>query len=226
MRTSNAAFVVSVAAALTAWAIPAAAEPPAGQAPSTQQAPSEKEAKGGARASFTAPAPPVSSGSGALTLRLSPLPGSGYPWAAPRAEIASVGPVGPIVPALTINVGSTSDDDRRPLRVAGGVVLGLGLATLFAAGVTGIVASASTIGLADECPNQRCVAGSSGARDLIRARDAALAADWLVGIGAPVTGAGTILMLYSAVVERYARATDARVFVAAGPAGGALRLTF
>lgn len=132
------------------------------------------------------------------------LPPSAWAWATPRAHVASIGPVGalPLYPRFWGGGGGGG-----PLRVTGGVVFGLGLATLFGAGVTAIVAAAQTSRLSDDCPGKICYEGTSGGRALNTARDAAQAADWLIGIGAPVTASGMLMMLYSIVVER----ADARL---------------
>jgi hypothetical protein len=161
------------ALAAASWARPALAEAPA------------------AGPADTAPQP-------SLKLDLSPSV-SPWVWATPRANVASLAPI--TLPALP-RPRLWSSGGGGPLRISGGVVLGLGLAVLFGAGVTGIVAAAETSRLGDNCPNKVCYEGTRGADALNTARDAAYAADWLIGIGAPVTASGTILLLYSAVVER------------------------
>lgn len=157
-----------------------------------------------------------------VKLELFPPAGSQWLWATPRANVASLGPVGSLSlhPKLWSSGGA-----QRPLRVSGGVVLGLGLLALFGAGVSGIVAAAEAASLDSECPNKLCYEDSIGGRSLERARGAALAADWLVGIGAPVTASGTVMMLYSAVVERYGRLPSSPVF-RASPGGGGLMFHF
>src|SRR4051812_9038504 len=60
-------------------------------------------------------------------------PSSTWLWATPRAHVASLVPLAP--GPLRLGYGYSSSG---PLRAGGAVVMGLGLATLFGAGVTGI----------------------------------------------------------------------------------------
>lgn len=139
-------------------------------------------------------------------------------WATPRANVASLGPV----PILLRPYGYSGA--ATPLRATGAVVMGLGIMALFGAGVTGIVAAAQSSRLGDDCPGKVCYEGTRGADRLNSVRDTALAADWLVGIGAPVTASGVVMMLYSAVVDRYGL-SPSPVF-RASPSGGGLMFHF
>lgn len=143
--------------------------------------------------------------------------------ATPRANVASLTPLSilPVHPAL---YGGTSA--RRPLEIAGFVTFGLGLATLAASGITGIVAAAETSRLDSDCPGKVCVEGSSGERSLNRALGAARATDWLLGIGTPVTVSGIVMLLYSAVVDRYGLLTVRGPVFSASSGGGNLTFHF
>lgn len=201
MRISKATFLVPALAAAV-WARPALADAPAAD-PARSALP-------------TAPAP-------SLKLGLSPA-ASPWIWATPRASVASLAPISlPVLPRPRL----WTSGGGGPLRVSGAVLLGLGLATLFAAGVTGIVAAAEAGRLGDNCPGKICYEGTRGGDALNTARDAAYAADWLIGIGAPVTASGTILMLYSAVVERdYGSLVYPSPVFRASPGGGGWTFRF
>ena len=103
-------------------------------------------------------------------------------------------------PALDGLRGSqaSSTGARTPLIIAGSVFTGLGAGTLLAAGITWTVAAGESLSLDDECPDQVCYTGTRGGDAYERAHDAEYAADVLVGIGAPITGAGVIMLLYAA----------------------------
>ncbi len=166
---------------------------------------------------LASPPPLAASPSGTLTFDLA----AGPAVPVPRASVASL----TFLPKLPVfpRVGSY---DSRPLRITGVVVLSLGIATLFAAGVTAIVAGASTVGLDDDCPGKVCFEGTSGARKLDRSRDAARATDWLLGIGGPVVASGTVMLLYSAVVERRDSASRYSPVLRAGPGSASLTVHF
>lgn len=190
--------------------------------------------------------PPRPSASATATATL--VPASPPPTAAPSSAAPSSPPppdpaltydlAGPAVPVPRVDVASLTflpklpvfprvgSYDSRPLRITGVVVLSLGIATLFAAGVTAIVAGASTVGLDDDCPGKVCFEGTSGARKLDRSRDAARATDWLLGIGGPVVASGTVMLLYSAVVERRDSASRYSPVLRAGPGSASLTVHF
>ena len=152
-----------------------------------------------------------------------PLSVSEEPWATPRANVASLAPLAPLhlAPRLWGSSGAS-----RPLLSTGAVLMGLGIMTLFGSGVAGIVAAVEASQLGEECPNKVCYEDTRGGRSLARARDAALASDWLLGIGAPVTASGVVLMLYSAVVDRYGRVVSPSPVFSASPTGGSLMFKF
>lgn len=148
------------------------------------------------------------------------------PFFMPRANVASLSPV-TLLPVLPRWGRSYDGSSRRPLRITGTVVLSLGLATLLGAGLSGIVAAASAANLSSYCPNYTCVEGSIGPDRVRDARDAARATDWLIGIGGPVVASGTVMLIYSAVLERYASVQPTTVFQAqAGPTGASMTIQF
>jgi len=143
----------------------------------------------------------------------------------PRFNVASLGPLGPL-PVLPRFRWSSGYQASRPLRTTGIVVLSLGVATMFAAGVTAIVAATSASDLEDECPGGKCVEDTRGGRSYSRALDSARATDWLIGIGMPVLASGTVMLIYSAVLERNnARAWPTTV-LRASPTGATLAVHF
>src|SRR5512134_2411952 len=106
-------------------------------------------------------------------------------------------------PVTLTQVRSSPDRaPRTPLAIAGSVCAGLGGATLMAAGITWLVAAGESMALDDECPNKICYTGTRGGDAYERARDAERGADILVGIGAPVMGAGIMMLLYAAALGR------------------------
>lgn len=148
-----------------------------------------------------------------------------------RPNLASLGPV-PILPAPPRWGGYYSE--KPPLRTTGTVVVSLGVATMFGAGISAILTAAFASSLSRECPNHQCVEGTTGGRTLQEARDAALATDWLIGIGMPVIASGTVMLIYSAVLERnyIGKGGTPRFFarhspvVRVGPSGGSLSFAF
>ena len=202
-----------------------------------------------ARSALAQPAPPPASPALLPSAAAdAPPPAAPPPTAAPSSAAPSSPPppdpaltydlAGPAVPVPRVDVASLTflpklpvfprvgSYDSRPLRITGVVVLSLGVATLFGAGVAAIVAGASSIDLDDECPGKVCVEGSSGARNLDRTRDAARATDWLLGIGGPVVASGTVMLLYSAVVERRDSASRYSPVLRAGPGSASLTVHF
>lgn len=150
-----------------------------------------------------------------------PLPAT-FEFAAPRAHVASLGPLSalPVFPrASAYNAGSG-------LRIGGTIVLSLGLATMMGAGIAAIVAGASALDLEDECPGKVCFEGSRGEDRLHRARDAARATDWLLGIGMPVVASGAVMLMYSAVLGRRGSASVPPPVLRAGPGGASLTFHF
>jgi hypothetical protein len=105
--------------------------------------------------------------------------------------------------------------------------------TLFASGVTWLVAWSSAVKLDDDCPNRRCVAGTTGADNLERARDARDAADVLAGIGFGTLGGGLVVIALAVGTgekiskhsgKRSAPPTSAKL--KAAPGGASLEVTF
>lgn len=144
--------------------------------------------------------------------------------ATPRANVASLAPLSilPVHPAIIMGGYSAS----RPLKATGFVVFGLGLSTLAASGIVAIVAASYASRLDKDCPGKVCVEGTDGADTLHKTQDTALATDWLLGIGAPVTASGIVMLLYSAVVDRYGLTTMPRPVFNASPGGGSLAFSF
>ena len=145
----------------------------------------------------------------------------------PRANVAALGSLAslPVAPRFGWGWGS-SYDSSPPLRTTGIVVVSLGVATMFGAGVSAIVAAASTTNLADDCPGGRCVEGTPGGRAYSRAVDAATAADWLIGIGMPIVASGTVMLIYSAVLERNSARAWPTTVLRASPSGATLAVHF
>jgi hypothetical protein len=85
----------------------------------------------------------------------------------------------------------------KAIEITGLSLTGVGTLTVMAAGITGLVAWGASSRLDDECPNKRCVEGTTGADSLETARDSARATEVLLGIGLPVLTAGFVLMIYS-----------------------------
>lgn len=220
MRTRTMTLLVSVLAA-AAWARPALAAPPPAAEAATGNAPTALSVAPASTPDAVSTSAPVTVPRGPR-LELS-WPGPSLPWAVPRATVASIGPLLPL--PLRPGFGLYSGPSR-PLRVSGGVVMGLGLLALLGAGITGIVAAAEASRLDDQCPGKVCFEGSRGADTLQSTKDTALAADWLVGIGAPVTASGVVMMLYSAVVERNGRLVSPSPVFRASPGGGGLMFHF
>lgn len=120
--------------------------------------------------------------------------------------------------------GSQSGSARTPLVIAGSVLTGLGAATLLAAGITWTVAAGESLELDDECPDNVCYTGTPGGDAYEHAKDAEYAADVLVGIGAPVTGAGVALLLYAAGLGSSGSKMQIRTTPLLGQQGGGLRV--
>lgn len=77
----------------------------------------------------------------------------------------------PTAHSTTPPKGATAADQGRPgSKVPGLVALGIGGVALVAGGVTGVLAAGRASSVHDACPNDRCVQGSAGERDLDAAK--------------------------------------------------------
>jgi hypothetical protein len=123
-------------------------------------------------------------------------------------------------------VRSTAERPRAPLAIAGGALAGVGVLTLFAAGITWLVAAGESLKLEDECPNHRCYTGTPGGDSYETARDTAQATDVLVGIGAPVMGAGLVMLLYAAALGPSRPPMQPAPEIGLRRRGGALEMRF
>ncbi|MBK8255058.1 MAG: hypothetical protein IPK82_20660 [Polyangiaceae bacterium] len=150
--------------------------------------------------------------------------GTEFDWASVRGNVASVG-LGPLAIQPRRGLWGSSYGGGA-MKTVGVVLVALGGLTLFGAGVSAIVAGVEAADLNDECPNKVCVEGTRGARSLERARGAALATDWLIGIGGPVAASGTVMLIYAAALSRIGKSPYTGPVVFAGPTGGALRFQF
>lgn len=142
-----------------------------------------------------------------------PAPGQGpspqpLPAAQPRAEATA---------------SQRTDDERAPLRaplaIVGGSLSLLGIGTLFAAGITQIVAASEASRLDRECPQKRCVEGTRGGDAYETARDSAKGAEILLGVGLPLVSAGLMMTLFAASLGPAERVRAVPVVSARG--GGA-----
>lgn len=113
-------------------------------------------------------------------------------------------------------------DVGKPIATVGIILTGLGGATVFAAGVSWLVAAANAARLDDNCPDKQCVEGTRGADDLQTARDAAAGAGILTAIGAPVLASGVILWALGAAGSP----TNTALQVVPTPAGVTVRGRF
>jgi hypothetical protein len=103
---------------------------------------------------------------------------------------------------------------RIPIAATGGALAGVGALTLFASGVAALVGSGEAAALDTECPDHRCIEGSTGARTLESARDSIHAAEILAAIGFPTVAGGlTMVAIGVAAGRRYSGK------IAVGPSG-------
>ena len=123
-------------------------------------------------------------------------------------------PSGPLLPTR-----SSEGNPRTPLAIVGGALAGLGGLTLFAAGITWIVAAGESAQLDSECPNHKCYEDSPGGDSYKEARDAAEATDVLVGLGFPIMGTGIVMLLFAAALGPTRRNVEPAPAIGASPRG-------
>jgi hypothetical protein len=212
-------------------ALAAVAPPALGQSPADEASPSGGD-KALSAQSPAAPSPaeqppvysppvipPITVVSGAPALLAGPaMPASLRLTGTPMLTIS-----GPNFPSR----GSKNRGDETPLQVVGTVIAGLGAATLFASGVTWIVAATNASRLDQHCPNGVCVEGTPGGDAYVTTRDALKGADIVAGVGFPVLGAGIVMLVFSATFRKGASyATRTLPVVKAGPSGANLAVHF
>jgi len=110
--------------------------------------------------------------------------------------------------------------------LAGTLLTGLGGGTLMASGIVWIVAASEASRLDDECPDKRCVEGTTGGDSLERARGAQKAAGILFGIGFPMTMAGVVCFLYTGSIGKRKASVSVAPQISSRGAGGRLEVTF
>lgn len=84
---------------------------------------------------------------------------------------------------------------KAPLVVVGSALAGIGTLTLFAAGVTWLVAYSDSRDLEDECVNNYCVQGTPGGDTYERVERLSKASQILVGVSFPLMAGGAALAL-------------------------------
>src|SRR5262245_20176831 len=112
------------------------------------------------------------------------------------------------------------------LALTGTLLSGLGGGTLMASGIVWIVSASEASRLDDECPNKRCVEGTTGGDALERARGTQKAAGVLFGIGFPMTVAGVVCFLYTGSLGKKKASVSVAPQVTPRGAGGRLQVTF
>jgi hypothetical protein len=117
-------------------------------------------------------------------------------------------------------------DAAKTLATTGFVLTGLGALTMMASGIVWLNAASHSARLDDECPNETCVEGTSGADSLESARDSERAADILLGISLPVLTAGFVLVIYTGGLNKRTVAIRAAPAVSARRAGGKIEVSF
>jgi hypothetical protein len=114
----------------------------------------------------------------------------------------------------------------KTIRYTGYTLTGLGVLTFMASGIVWLTAAADASRLDDECPNKKCVRGTTGGDALEAARDEEKAADVLLGISLPVMTAGLVLVIYSGGFPKRRSVVKAVPSVSPRAAGGRIEVAF
>lgn len=89
---------------------------------------------------------------------------------------------------------------KGALQISGAIIAGVGGLSLFASGITAIVAGGAAASLSTDCPNHTCVKGTPGGDAYATVRDSSKATQVLLGIGLPSLGGGLSLLLLGSAV--------------------------
>jgi len=210
---------------VAAWSTPAAAQPPATEPPPPATTPPAPPPAATVPPAATAPSPEATP---------PPAPATAAPPAPPPAAPPAP-PRRPDDKWWETYEPRPRSSAKIPLVVTGSGLAGLGVLTLFAAGITWLTAAghASQLdcdgGGLDEyewercCPHGNCVKGTSGGDAYESAKDLSAASEVLVAIAFPMIGVGASLAILGGTIRG---GGDRRVGLKATPTGVVLEGQF
>jgi hypothetical protein len=106
---------------------------------------------------------------------------------------------------------------KVPMVAVGSALAGAGTITLFAAGITWLLAWGESTDLDDECPNGNCVKGTPGGDAYENTRDLSRASAIMVGVAIPLmVGGGAIAIIGG---QLHGGGDGLEVDIAVGPGG-------
>ena len=114
----------------------------------------------------------------------------------------------------------------KTVQITGYALTGAGFLTFMASGIVWLTAASNASRLDDECPDNKCVKGTTGGDALESARAQEKAADVLLGISLPVMTAGLVLVIYGGGFPKRRNVVKAVPSVSPRSAGGRIEVTF